>query len=55
MTERGRTSVGAWVGIGMAVGAAFGVATKNIALGVGLGAAFGLAVLTTAPARATRT
>lgn len=44
MAGHGKVSVGAWVGIGMTAGAAFGVAIENIALGVGVGAAIGLAV-----------
>jgi NhaP-type Na+/H+ or K+/H+ antiporter len=44
MAGHGKLSVGAWVGIGMTAGAAFGVAIENIALGVGVGAAIGLAI-----------
>jgi NhaP-type Na+/H+ or K+/H+ antiporter len=44
MAGHGKVSVGAWVGIGMTAGAAFGVAIENIPLGVGVGAAIGLAM-----------
>jgi hypothetical protein len=44
VTEQRRVSVGAFVGIGMAIGAGVGAALKNVALGVGVGAAIRLAL-----------
>ena len=36
--------IGKWIGIGLILGTAIGVATKNIGLGVGIGLVLGAAI-----------
>lgn len=42
--NHGKTYVGALLGIGVGVGAAFGITFENLPLGVGLGAVFGIII-----------
>ncbi|AOE50381.1 hypothetical protein [Kangiella sediminilitoris] len=42
--NNGKTYVGAMLGIGVGVGAAFGITFENLPLGVGLGAVFGIII-----------